>query len=180
METHGSIIIEGEIKPGMIKIGYGQIGVFDRKYSRSILEIRGRLIFRGVARIGQGCKINIGDRATLTIGDNFVVRAETTIACHQGITIGNGCLFSWQIQVMDTDFHKIKNLQGEIINPPEEIIIENNVWIGSRCTILKGSEIAEGTVIAACSTVNKSFTNKNVILGGVPAKILTTGISWEK
>ena len=48
---------------------------------------------------------------------------------------------------MDTDFHKvysIKNLEKQL-NEPKPIYIGKNVWIGCRCTILKGSSI-EGRI----------------------------------
>lgn len=53
----GKIVIKNcDIKPGMIRIGFGNIGIFDQILSRSILEIRGEIIFYGKAVIGHGSK----------------------------------------------------------------------------------------------------------------------------
>lgn len=60
---------------------------------------------------------------------------------------------------MYNDFHKIyKN--DKVINENKRVIIGNDVWIGCRSTILKGSEIASNSVIAAASIVTKKFNKK--------------------
>jgi maltose O-acetyltransferase len=47
------------------------------------------------------------------------------------------------------------------------------VWIGDRVLILKGSEIGEGCVVAAGAVVSGKFP-PDVLIGGVPAKIIRT------
>ena len=63
-------------------------------------------------------------------------------------------------------------------DPPEDVIIGNNVWIMSRCIILKGSYIPDGCAVAASSLVNKKFEEENVLLLGTPAKIFRRNIRW--
>lgn len=58
------------------------------------------------------------------------------------------------------------------INLPDvsaKIIVEDHVWIGANCIILKGVTIGEGAIIAAGSVVNKSVDPYKII-GGVPAR----------
>jgi acetyltransferase-like isoleucine patch superfamily enzyme len=57
------------------------------------------------------------------------------------------------------------------IDLSREVIIENNVWIGSGCTILPGTKIGEGSVIAANSVV-RGTVPKNCIFGGNPGKLI--------
>ena len=54
-----------------------------------------------------------------------------------------------------------------------EVKIGKNVWIGNNVTILKNSEIGDNSIVAAGAIVNKEFP-PNVIIGGVPAKIIKT------
>lgn len=178
----GKVIIENcDIKAGMIRIGFGNIGIFDQILSRSILEIRGEIIFYGKAVIGHGSKISVGKNGILEIGNNFNVTAETSIVCHKNIKFGDNNLISWENLVMDTDFHKIKKLNGDnFVNDLKNIDIGNNVWIGCRNTILKGSRIMDNSVIGANSLVNKEFKKENVLIAGNPAKILKENIIWEK
>jgi len=51
------------------------------------------------------------------------------------------------------------------------IKIGKNCWIGSKVTILDGVNIGKNSVIASGAVVNKSFED-NVVIGGVPAKII--------
>ena len=51
------------------------------------------------------------------------------------------------------------------------ITIENGVWIGASCTILPGVKIGKGSVIAAGAVVTDDVP-ENVLIGGVPAKII--------
>ncbi|MFD2145320.1 acyltransferase [Mucilaginibacter antarcticus] len=173
----GQVIINGEITPGMITIGYGDIGVFDRLKSRSKFQNRGTIIFDGKANIGHGCKLDVGPNGTLKIGNNVVITAETAIICNKHVSIGNNCLLSWQILIIDDDFHKIKDKAGVILNPAKAITIGNNVWIGCRCLILKGTNIGDGNVIAANATLTKTYTQQNSILTG--GKVLKQDIVWE-
>lgn len=179
LEAKGRLFIDGKISPGMIQYGYGDIAIFDKRRSRSIWHITGNIIFSGKARIGHGTKISVGKTGTLKIGDNFNVSAESSIICHKSIQIGNNCLMSWDVLIMDTDVHKIKEISGEIINKPSEIIIGNDVWIGCRCLILKGANIPNGNIIAANSTVAKSNHSKENCIVVDGTKILKEQITWE-
>ena len=48
-------------------------------------------------------------------------------------------------------------------------IIEDDVWIGHRATIIAGATIGKGSVVAACSLVTKDIPPCE-IWGGIPAK----------
>ena len=79
LETNGTIELDAPIKTGMIKIGFGKIGIFDMKRSRSIWQVSGKVIFKGKANIGHGTKISVNKDALLELGDNFAVTAESEI-----------------------------------------------------------------------------------------------------
>jgi acetyltransferase-like isoleucine patch superfamily enzyme len=176
----GSVILDCNPKIGIVKIGFGDVGIFDYKGSRSIWEVNGKVIFRGKANIGHGSKISVGKDGCLYVGDNFVITAESTIICAKEVVIGNGCLFSWDILVMDTDFHKIYDENGQIINEPRGIEIGDNTWIGCRSVILKGVKLPKNTIIGANSVVSKncSFKEDGTLIAGIPAHVLKKNICW--
>ncbi len=178
--TKGNIRIEGDIHSGMIRIGYGKIGIFDKKRSRSIWECMGSVIFKGPAEIGHGSKISVGGQGELTLGKQFTITAESTIIAYKEIRFGNNCLLSWDILVMDSDFHTIRDAQSHILNEPAPIIIGDSVWIGCRCLILKNTRIPSGSVVAANSFVNKQLSGENQLFGGNPLNILKQDISWDR
>ena len=53
------------------------------------------------------------------------------------------------------------------------VIIEDNVWIGDKATILAGVKIGFGSIVGANSVVTKDVPPYSIV-GGVPAKILST------
>ena len=63
---------------------------------------------------------------------------------------------------------KLINLQGSAY---KNIVVEDDVWIGSRVTILPGVKIGKGSVIAAGAIVTKDVLPYS-IMGGIPAKII--------
>ena len=58
--------------------------------------------------------------------------------------------------------------------------IGNNVYIGPGAIIFGDIEIADNISIGANATVNKSFTDPNVVIAGTPAKVVKTDVeSWN-
>ena len=178
-EISGKILIKGPIRPGLIQLGYGNIGIFDNKKSRSIWEVSGTVIFKGRANIGHGSKISVGKNGELIRGENVIITAESSLVASKKIEFGNNCLLSWDILIMDTDSHIIKDNTGSIINYPKQITIGDNVWIGCRCLILKGAQIPDNCVIGADSIVNRLLENRNSLYAGSPVKLMKESITWE-
>ena len=168
------------VKTGMIQIGFGDIGIFDKYKSKSILKLSNNslITFNGRAKIGLGSKIC--SSGNLIFGDNFSISAETEIICNKKIEFGNDCLLSWDILVMDSDQHSIKTIDGRIVNEDQEISIGNNVWVGCRSTILKGTVIKDNNVIASNTTLCGKHDFINSVIGGTPNKVLKSNIYWEK
>jgi acetyltransferase-like isoleucine patch superfamily enzyme len=179
-EVKGRIHFNCEIKFGLVQIGYGNVGIFDKKKSRTIWEVYGDVTFCGNANIGHGSKIIVGPKGSIIFGTRLLISAESSIIAYEKIQFGNNCFLSWDTLLMDTDFHSIKNEKEEIINSPKPIIIGNHVWIGCRSVILKGSIIPDNSIIAINSLVNKELMEENCIYGGSPVKCIKEKISWEE
>ena len=170
ININGSITLMGNIKTGMISIGYAKVGVFDATYSRSILDIGGKINFKGVAIFGQGSKICVEEGGILTIGDNYINSAEGTIHCKKQIIIGDNTV-SYDTFITDTDSHATIDTQTKKVSSAESpVFVGDNVWIGMKASVLKGSKISDGSIVAACSLVNKVFEEENILLAGIPAK----------
>ena len=163
----GSIVVESDLQPGMIQIGYGDVGVFDNKRERSVWNVRGKIIFRGNCYLGHGIKINVTETGVLTFGNKVNFTAESAIDCQKEISFGDHCLVSWENLFIDGDYHKIFDAKGEITNVPESITVGDHVWFGCRCLILKGVSIADNCVVAAGSLLNGSYTTPNAIIAVV-------------
>ena len=74
--------------------------------------------------------------------------------------------------VLDSDFHEIDPSRRIDGNPKTgKVVIGDNVWIGDRVMILKGSTIGKNSVVAAGAVVSGEFP-ANVLIGGVPAQVI--------
>lgn len=174
----GEITITSSLKLGMIRIGFHNVPICDPN-DKTILDIKGKLVFQGTAHIGNGTKIHVAKDAKLVLGDNFAVSASSQINCYRKIVFGKDIQFSWDCLTMDSDTHNIYNEQGVKINESREIVFGNKIWIGCRTTILKGSVIPSNCVIGACSLVSgKNYENNSIIVGN-PAKSIKKIKKWE-
>ena len=175
----GTVEILAPVHFGMIRFGMDGVGIFDNRRSRSIWQVEGKLIFEGRAFIGHGCKISVARGGELRLGDNLKITAESAIAATNKIHIGANCLLSWNILIMDTDWHSVLDQNENIINPALPVQIDDHVWIGCEVTILKGVSIASGCIVAAGTIVSKSVADPNCIIGKNPNEILKRNIQWR-
>lgn len=169
----GTLEIQTTPYPGIVRIGFGNVGIYDKRYQRSILEISGKVICKGKTTIGHGGRICVMDKGILEFGNNFSNIAQMTIICKKNIIFDDDVLTSWEILIMDTDFHFSVNIdtnQHSIMDKP--IYIGKNVWIGTKAVILKGSHIADGCIIGAYALVSRKFEECNCVIAGNPAIIV--------
>jgi len=122
----------------------------------------------------QRCILSVSNNGVLKIGQNVGISA-VAIACMYRITIGNNVMIGGGTCIYDSDYHPLNayqriTKQNEFI-VSDEVIIEDNVFIGANSTILKGVRIGSNSVVGACSVVTKSIP-ENEIWGGNPAKCL--------
>lgn len=161
---------------GAIRLGLECLGTVDKRFNRCIWQNSGEIIFQGKAYLGAGTKIvNSGQ---LVFGNNCAVTGNSTFLCYEHIYIGSNSFISWECMISDTDFHKIKSISdGTCLNDNKPVHIGEHVWIGARCTVLKGSRIPDDSVLAAGSIVTKKLKSNNAIY--VSNNIVKGDITWE-
>lgn len=161
---------------GVLRIGLNYVG-FMHKNDRTHLNINGSLIFHDSFSIGKGCRFDIGSNAVAEFGSNSGITSNATFIIMHGIKVGDSCVISWGCQFMDDDFHRLSYQGRKEKDPPIEL--GNHVWIGSNVTVLKGSKIPDGCVVASGSVVCSKFDKPHCLIAGNPAKIIREDVSWE-
>ncbi len=111
--------------------------------------------------------------AGITIGDNVGLGEFAYLGGAGGLEIGADCIIGQYLSCHPEnhnfdDPEQLIRLQG---TSRKGIKIGKNCWIGAKVTILDGVTIGDNCVVAAGAVVTKSMPD-NVIIGGVPAKIL--------
>ena len=153
-----------------VGITYSQHGCLDMYESST-------LIIHGNVSIHKACKIMIGPNATLSIGTRTYINEHSRIQCREHIEIGERCVISWNVNILDTDEHKIyiNNVEQPKTAP---IKIGDHVWIGANATILKGCNIKDNVIIGANSLITKDCDSNNIYAGN-PGKIIKRNSQWE-
>jgi tetrahydrodipicolinate N-acetyltransferase len=163
---------------GALRIGLGSFGL-SSEHDTSVVRVRPGAAFHceGVVSLQRGVRVVV-DGGRLTIGHGTNVNGiGTKILCAQGITIGEFCTFSWDVQLLDNDFHAI-TVDGVEQPAAAPITIGDRVWVGTRAIVLKGVTIGDGAVVAAGAVVTKDVP-AGAVVGGMPAKVIGRADSWS-
>jgi hypothetical protein len=105
--------------------------------------------------------------AEILIGNNCGF-SGSTIGATNSIHIGNHVICGPNTTIFDTDGHAVSTSEKGKSDP---IIIEDHVWLGMNCVVLKGVTIGHHTVVAANSVVTNSLP-PNVLAAGTPARVI--------
>ena len=179
--------IVGKLRKNKIKISGNNNILYIGKNSLlrdSNIFIKGN---NNIIYIGDDCVVNNTSIILDNEGSEIRIGNKTSIAKVQivslepyKIEIGKDCMLSYDIEIRNTDSHKIydKNT-NERINEGSSINIGNHVWLGMRAIILKGVTIGDNSIVAAGSIVTKDV-KANTIVSGNPAKQIKENVYWTR
>lgn len=128
----------------------------------------------GVSRKADNCRVNIGDRVVIN-GVTLYLQEDDSF-----VNIGDDSQLSWGIDIWCTDAHVITDLEGNPLNFAQGIEIGKHVWIGKDAKIGKNVRIADNSIVGWGSIVTRQFDEPNVIIAGVPAKVVKRRINWDR
>lgn len=103
------------------------------------------------------------------VGKNVFINSGCCFQDQGGIFIGDGVLIGHNVVLATLNHDSNPQKRGDMY--PAPIRIGNNVWIGAQATVLPGVTIDDGVIVAAGAVVTRDVP-ANVIVGGVPAKII--------
>ena len=109
----------------------------------------------------------------MEIGNNVSFQPMVYIEAYGGVTIGDDVSLAEGASLFSVN-HGFEDMNIPIKDQPLTalpVIIENNVWIGAKATVLGGVKIASGTIVAAGAVVSND-TQENSTVAGVPAKTI--------
>jgi len=142
-------------------------------------RMRGRPFIENLGRIEIGDDFNFvslfvqshlvtGHAGLLEIGDSVNINFGAAISAHEHVKIGNRVRIGPYSIIMDSDYHTAKDRERR---PTAPVVIEDDVWLAGRVSVLRGAHIGKGSVITAGSVVSGAIP-AGVVAGGVPARVL--------
>lgn len=182
-DLSGEIVIDAPIKRGMI--GFGQpYEMTKRSLGIAEFEISGKVIFKGYFQSGKDLLLVVKKGAVCEFGNMSSIARMGKIICVQKITLGNFARLGSESQIIDTNFHIMVNtLTNEPYQLTMPVYVGNYNFISNRVTILQKTITPDYTTIASNTLCNKDYSKlgNNILIGGVPAKLLRENISrdWE-
>lgn len=111
--------------------------------------------------------------ATLTIGNN-VGMSSTRLWIHESARIGTNVKIGGCVLITDTDAHPMDYVARRSSNDgtmSAPVVIEDDVWVGAHCIILKGVTIGARSIIGAGSVVTKNIP-ADCVAAGNPCKVI--------
>lgn len=116
------------------------------------------------AHFGKGVKLSLGNESSLGINARIV----------GDVVIGDyiGMAHNVFITASNRDFSRTDiPVVHQSLRPDDQVVIENDVFIGSDVTILPGTRIGTGNIIGASAVIPKS-TPPWAVVSGNPAKVV--------
>ncbi len=117
--------------------------------------------------------------------DVFIGSGARFSATISYIKIGNKVMFGPDVSIRGGDHNAstigeyMYDVKSKLPENDLPVIIENDVWIGTRSIILKGVTIGTGSIVAAGALVIKNVPAYSIV-GGVPAKVIKKRFTEEK
>ena len=176
----------------IIGVKYGRnMRVFNKIYisGKGNIIIGDDFIFTSGANVNPLCRnirgtMHVPYKHSKILIGNRVGISSACLWAHESITIGNDVNIGGDCLIMDNDAHPqdyrkrrsdyLKRVGWDLYSKElssKPIIIDDDVWIGARCQILKGVHIGARSIIAAGSVVTKDVPS-DVVAGGIPCKVI--------
>ena len=116
----------------------------------------------GAGNIYMGHDVYLGPGTTL-----LTTRAKIRI----GDYVMSGPTGDHRTDILDRPMMELTD-EDKLSDNDQDVVIGNDVWMGSGVTILKGVHVSDHCVIAAGAVVTKDVEPEYSIWGGVPARCL--------
>lgn len=134
----------------------------------------------GYGRVVLGRWVHLGDQTrlrahegTLTVGDKTVVGRDCTVNCYLDVEIEPACLLADWVYVTDFD-----HVHGDVERPiKDQGLVKSPVrvgagsWLGVRVSVLRGTALGRGSVVAAHAVARGEYPD-GAVVAGVPGRVV--------
>jgi acetyltransferase-like isoleucine patch superfamily enzyme len=181
--AHTSFEITGasrvELEEGVHVVGQGPRAAL---YVESSTAHLGRCVnIQGIVSVRFGGHLQVGEYSAT--GPNSLVR------CEERVLVGSYCLVAYDASIFDTNAHatdwraRRERIRAgypvgtsEVVRPQTAPIhIGDDVWIGTRAFVLKGTQLGDRVIVGMGTTVSGSVPADSVVVSQPPRVLSRTG-----
>jgi acetyltransferase-like isoleucine patch superfamily enzyme len=134
--------------------------------NKGTIRLGDRTVFRSIVA---PVELAVAEGASLSIAPETHVNSGTTICAYESISIGSRVEIATYVTIYDTNFHDLYNRRA--MPKPKPVVIEDDVWLCTKCTILPGVRVGRGAVVSANALVRDDVEPFTVV-SGVPARVV--------
>jgi acetyltransferase-like isoleucine patch superfamily enzyme len=134
------------------------------------------MVVNGSVSLFYNATIEVHGRGRFAIGQSSI-NSGAVIICAYKMTIGSGCLIARYAMISDSDHHRTFDDNGRVTNYPKEVVIGDNVWLGIKSTVMRGSRIKSGSVVGADSLIMGKI-KEHTLMMNEPAREFSK-INWS-
>lgn len=146
------------------------VGSGARTLERPRVDNQGRLVIGKGAllrSINVPVELAVGRGASLEIGENSVLNYGVSVGAMSSVSIGCRVRIGPYVMIIDTEFHSIYD--RTVMPAPRPVVIEDDVWLGAKSSVLPGVRIGKGSIVGVSSVVAADVPPYTMV-AGVPAR----------
>ena len=151
------------------------------------------LLYMGLNNVSIGNNFRAGERLKLrtvnnwegktytpsiVIGNNVNIETDCHISAINKVSIGNNVLIASFVYISDHIHGNVNDFEAPLLPPLQRplyskgpVIIEDDVWLGEKVSVMAGVHIGRGAIIGANSVVTKDIPAYAIAVGS-PAKVI--------
>lgn len=177
MGKNAKIILDKSVK-GRVKIGDYQLSFSHGKEFTTITNW-GKIIFHG-----GNIRIQAGSiwfvLGEVHLGSDIMFGTNSKLSCYNRVDVFNTCRIAHEVQIMDCDFHYLRDrISGQIKPISSPIRIGSCCWIGNRTSVMGGTILPDFTIVGSNSLINRDYSKiieSYSLIVGSPAKLIRENV----
>ena len=149
-----------------------EVGTGVRTLGRPRVDNQGRMSIGAntlIRSVNVPVELATGREGHLEIGPDCSINYGVSLGCLSSIRIGARCRLGPYVMIVDSDFHDAYDRAKR--PPPRPVVLEDDVWIGAKASIMPGVTIGRGAIVGTAAVVTHDVAPFTVV-AGVPAKVV--------
>ena len=172
IDPNAEIILHGNLYLNYNKIADSKAECYLVVGKNAKFHIKGdvSLRFNSTVQINPGAVCEVG---------HFTTNAGVNIQCSNHITIGDDCMMGRNVFIFDSSFHPTGTSINNMKISSAPVVIGDHVWLGANSSVMQGTTIGSGSIIAMNSNVSGVIRVASLVMAGTNS-VSATGMLWAR